>query len=150
MQNFAQIAQPLNALTSVKKEFEWTTECQEAFQKLKDTITSAPSLTMPTDADPYRVETDSSGIGICAILSQKHNGIWHSIAFISQSLSNAKRNYHVADLEMLTIIFTLTGWRHYLLDASHPMEILTDHKNLEFFHKPQDLSRHQAQWQQIL
>ena len=53
MQNFAQIAQPLNALTSVKKKFEWTTECQEAFQKLKDTITSAPSLTIPTNADPY-------------------------------------------------------------------------------------------------
>ena len=53
MQNFAQIACPLNALTLVKKEFEWTSECQEAFQKLKDTTTSASSLTMPTDTDPY-------------------------------------------------------------------------------------------------
>ena len=53
MQNFAQIAQPLNALTSVKKEFEWTPKYQEAFQKLKDTITSTPSLTMPTNTDPY-------------------------------------------------------------------------------------------------
>ena len=31
MQNFAQIAWPLNTLMSVKKEFEWTLECQEAF-----------------------------------------------------------------------------------------------------------------------
>ena len=30
------------------------------------------------------------------------------------------------------------------------MEILTDHKNLEFFCKPQDLSCCQARWQQIL
>ena len=51
---------------------------------------------------------------------------------------------------MLTIIFALTKWRHYLLDASHPVEILTDHKNLEFFQKLQDLFHHQAQWQQIL
>ena len=121
-------------------------ECQEAFQKLKDTITSAPSLAMPTDADPYRVETDGSGIGIGAILSQKHNGIWHPVVFISRSLNNAKRNYYMADLEMLAIIFALTEWRHYLLNTSHPMEILTDHKNLEFFCKPQDLSCHQAQW----
>ena len=150
MQNFAQIAQPLNALMSVKKEFEWTVECQEAFQKLKNTITSALSLTMPTDADSYQVKTNGSGIGIGAILSQKHNGVWHPTAFISCSLNDAERNYHVADLEMLTIIFALTKWRHYLLDASHPVEILTDHKNLEFFCKPQDLSHHQAQWQQIL
>ena len=146
VQNFAQIARPLNALTSVKKEFEWTPECQEAFQKLKDTITSAPSLAMPTDADPYRVETDGSGIGIGAILSQKHDGIWHPVAFISRSLNDAERNYHAADLEMLAIIFALTEWRHYLLDATHPVEILTDHKNLEFFRKPQDLSRRQARW----
>ena len=149
MQNFAQIAQPLSALTSVKKEFEWTAECQEAFQKLKDIIISAASLAMPTNADPYQVETNGSGIGIGAILSQKHNGIWHLIVFISCSLNNAERNYHVADLKMLVIIFALTKWRHYLLDASHPMEILTDHKNLKFFCKPQDLSRCQARWQQI-
>ena len=83
MQNFAQIARPLNTLTSIKKEFKWTAECQEAFQKLKDTIISTPSLAMPTNADPYRVETNSSGIGIGAILSQKHNGVWHPVAFIS-------------------------------------------------------------------
>ena len=106
MQNFTQIARPLNALTSVKKEFKWTKECQEAFQKLKDTITSTPSLAMPTDTDPYWVKTDGSGIGVSAILSQKHNGIWHPIAFISWFLNDAERNYHTADLEMLTMIFT--------------------------------------------
>ena len=51
---------------------------------------------------------------------------------------------------MLAIIFAQTEWRHYLLDASYPVEILTDHKNLKFFCKPQDLSHHQGQWQQIL
>ena len=150
MQNFTQIAQPLNALMSVKKEFEWTPECQEAFQKLKDTITSAPSLAMPTNTVPYWVKTDSSGIDVGAILSQKYNGIWHPVAFISWSLNDTKRNYHAADLKMLTIIFTLTKWRHYLLDASHPMEILMDHKNLEFFQKPQDLSYCQTRWQPML
>ena len=53
MQNFIQITRPLNALMSVKKEFEWTPEYQEAFQKLKDTVTSAPLLAMPADTDPY-------------------------------------------------------------------------------------------------
>ena len=121
-----------------------------SFSKLKDTITSAPSLAMPTNTVPYWVKTDSSGIGVGAILSQKHNGTWHPVAFISQSLNDAKRNYHTTDLKMLTIIFTLTKWRHYLLDASHPVEILMDHKNLEFFWKPQDLSHCQTRWQLIL
>jgi hypothetical protein len=51
---------------------------------------------------------------------------------------------------MVAIIFVLKEWRQYLLDAKHPFEILTDHKNLEFFKKPQDLSWRQAQWTQLL
>ena len=42
---------------------------------------------------------------------------------------------------MLAIIFALKEWHQYLLDAHEPFTILTDHKNLEYFTKPQDLSR---------
>ena len=50
---------------------------------------------------------------------------------------------------MLAIIFALKEWLQYLLDAHEPFMILTDHKNLEYFTKPQDLSCQQAQWNQI-
>ena len=90
IQNFAQVARPLNALTSVKKDFEWSTECQHAFDALKQKITTAPALRMPTDTDPFRVETDGSGVGLGAILTQKQSDRWHPIAFISKSLSDAE------------------------------------------------------------
>ena len=51
---------------------------------------------------------------------------------------------------MAAIIFALKEWHQYLLDAKHPFMILTDHKNLEYFTKPQDLSHQQACWNQIL
>jgi hypothetical protein len=133
-----------------KKEFIWDDQCQKAFEKLKMAITTAPILAMPTTEDPFRVETDGSGIGLGAVLIQKQNDRWHPIAFISQSLSEAERNYHAADLEMAAVIFALQEWCHYLLDASQPFEILTDHQNLMQFKKPQDLSRRQARWQQML
>ena len=144
IQNFAQVARPLNALTSIKRDFEWPLECQHAFDTLKQKITTAPALRMPTDTDPFRVETDGSGVGLGAILTQKQDDHWHPIAFISKSLSDAERNYPVADLELAAIIFTLKEWRQYLLDAKHPFTILTDHKNLAYFTHPQDLSRRQA------
>ena len=150
IKNFASIARPLNALTSEKKEFEWTKECQKAFETLKKAITSAPALAMPTDDDPFRIETDGSGIGLGTILSQKQNDHWHPIAFISRSLSNAKWNYHAVDLKMAAIIFAVQEWRHYLLDAQKEFTILTNHKNLEYFRKPQDLSHWQVQWKQIM
>ena len=71
---------------------------------------SAPALAMPTDTDPFRVETDGSGQGLGAVLSQKQNDWWHPISFISRSLGEAERNYHAADLEMTAIIFALEEW----------------------------------------
>ena len=135
---------------SEKKEFVCDESCQKAFEALKMAITMAPALAMPTPDGPFRVETNGSGIGLGAVLTQKQNDCWHPIAFISQSLSDAEQNYHAADLEMAAVIFALQEWRHYLLDAAHPFEILTNHQNLTYFKKPQDLSRRQAQWQQLL
>ena len=131
---------------SEKKEFVWNENWQKAFEALKTAITTAPALAMPTHNGPFWVKTDGSGIGLGAVLTQKQNDRWHPITFISQSLSDAEWNYHATDLEMAAVIFALQEWHHYLLDAAHPFEILTDHQNLTYFKKPQDLSRRQAWW----
>jgi len=150
VKDFSKIAHSLNALTSDKNEFIWTDDCQTAFESLKTAITTAPALSMPTTDDPFHIETDGSGIGIGAVLSQKQDNWWHPIAYISKSLSDAERNYHAANLEMAAVIFALTEWWHYLLGATHPFEVLTDHQNLTYFRKPQDLSHRQARWEQLL
>ena len=110
IKDFAKVACPLNALTSQNKDFQWTSECQTAFQTLKDILTSTPALAMPTETDLFRVETDGSGMGLGTVLSQKQNDRWHPLSFILRSLGDAKQNYHVADLEMTAVIFTLKEW----------------------------------------
>ena len=150
IKNFSKVAHPLNALTSKKIPFEWMTEYQTAFEQLKEKITTAPALRMSNDEDPFQIETDGSGIGIRAILSQQQGDCWHPIAFISCLLNAVERNDPATDLDMAAIIFTLKEWCQYLLDAKHPFMILIDHKNLEYFMKPQDLSHQQARWNQIL
>ena len=47
---------------------------------------------------------------------------------------------------MLAIICMLEEWRHFLKGAQHPVEIWTDHKNLEYFMTAKKLNRHQARW----
>ena len=73
IEGFASTTCPLNALTSEKIPFKWTPTCQQAFDTLKAKITQAPALRMPTDTDPFCIETDGSGIGIGAILTQKQD-----------------------------------------------------------------------------
>ena len=66
--------------------------------------------------------------------------------FYSKSLSEVQRNYEIHDKEMLAIIRALEEWRHFLEGAQHPVEIWTDHKNLEYFQKVQTLNQRQARW----
>jgi len=47
---------------------------------------------------------------------------------------------------MLAIVRALEEWRHYLEGARHPIEIWTDHKNLEYFCIAQKLNCRQVQW----
>jgi len=57
-----------------------------------------------------------------------------------------ERNYKIHDKEMLAIICALEEWRHFLEGATHPVEIWTDHKNLEYFMMAKKLNRRQARW----
>jgi hypothetical protein len=57
-----------------------------------------------------------------------------------------ERNYEIHGTEMLAIIRGLEEWRHYLEGTRHPIEIWTDHKNLEYFRVAQKLNHRQARW----
>jgi len=109
-------------------------------------VTTAPVLVSPQDSEPFCIETDSSDFASGAILSQRlpREEKWHPVAFYSKSLSPVERNYEIHDKEMLAIIRVLEEWRHFLEGARHPVEIWTDHKNLEYFMTAKKLNCCQA------
>jgi len=73
IRDFATRAKPLHQLTEKRSKFVWTQQCQEAFEQLKQCLTSAPVLALPDWSQPFIVDTDASDTGIGAILSQLIN-----------------------------------------------------------------------------
>ena len=69
---------------------------------------------------------------------------------MSKSLNEVERNYDIYDKELLAIIRALDEWSQYLKGAKHRFEILTDHKNLEYFQTAKKLNRRQARWSLFL
>jgi len=55
-----------------------------------------------------------------------------------------EQNYEIHNKEMLAIIYALEEWRHFLEEATYPVEIWTDHKNLEYFMTAKKFNCHQA------
>jgi len=148
IQDFSTITRPLFDLTRSDKAWNWDTKEQDAFEHLKTAVTTAPVLVSPQDSEPFHIEADSSNFASGAVLSQQLPGEekWHLVAFYSKSLSLVERNYEIHDKEMLAIIRALEEWRHFLEGARHPVEIWTDHKNLEYFMTAKKLNCCQAQW----
>jgi len=137
--NFSHTTRPLNELKG-KKEWKWEKEYQEAFEELKEKITSQPVLFLPKREGKFRVEMDASGHAIGGVLSQEQDGKWRPIAFLSRTMQAAERNYEIYDKELLAIVKALAKWRQYLLDAAEPFEVWMDHKNLKYFREPHKLN----------
>ena len=97
------------------------------------------------------METDASDYAIAGILSVTTNsGELHPVAFHSRTLSGAELNYDTHDKELLAIYEAFKTWRHYLEGSRTPVDVVTDHKNLEYFATTKLLTRRQARWSEYL
>ena len=90
--NFAKTAQPLHRLTCKDSLFRWSPECQQAFEELKERLTTPPLLAYPDFEHDFVLETDASVQGIGAVLSQyQQTGGLRPVSYASQALSIAEK-----------------------------------------------------------
>lgn len=132
--HYTDISCPLTALTRKDLVWNWTPECQQAFETLKQKFLEAPVLWMPDKTQPFLVKSDASKWETGAVLQQKdENGEWHPCGYISHSLNEAEQNYEIYNRELLGIVQALRNWHHYLEGSKWPTVVLSDHKNLTYF-----------------
>jgi len=169
--NFAKIARPLTDLTKDNDERdrmvttnitmakfgrdvrtqrlgdnEWTTECQDSFEALKQAMCNAPVLQLPDPKKSYEVMIDASKVASGAVLMQRDaEGNLHPVAFYSSKHTGAESNYPVHEFELLAIFKALKQWRHLLVGSDKTI-IYTDHKPLTHILSQDKLSSRQERW----
>ena len=149
--DYAGITVPLTRLTRSGVKWNWNDDCQSAFDTLKSAFASAPILHHWVPGRQITVETDASDYAIASILSIiGDDGDIHPVAFRSRTLGPSELNYDVHDKELLAIFDAFTVWRHYLEGSALPIDVVTDHKNLEYFTTTKMLTRRQVRWAEIL
>ncbi|GFW10818.1 retrovirus-related Pol polyprotein from transposon 17.6 [Trichonephila clavipes] len=126
---YAKLRMPLNNLLKKNQNWNWTPECQQSFQKLKDRLISKPILAIFNPNYPCHLYVEASKTAIsCILKQQKPNDNQHPIAFHSRRLRNYEINYTITDLECLAIIDSLDKF-HCYLHGSH-FTVHTDHNAL--------------------
>jgi len=122
IEGFSTISSPLTKLTRKEVRFVWSEECEASFRELKERLTSAPVLALPSGTEGFVVYSDASKRGLGCVLMQ-HGRV---IAYASRQLKLHEVNYPVHDLELAAVLFALRAWRHYLYGTQ--VQIFTDHK----------------------
>ncbi|XP_058771346.1 uncharacterized protein LOC131644773 [Vicia villosa] len=139
IKDYGKIAKPLTELTK-KNNFIWGKDALEAFNHLKQIMTTAPVLVLPDFSIPFEVECDAAGRGIGAVLMQQRQ----PIAFFSKALSEVNLTKCVYEKELMALVLAIQHWRHYLL--GRPFVVYTDHKSLKHFLQQRLTSPDQQCW----
>jgi len=152
IKDYSRVAKPMTELTKkTEKKWEWTEEAERAFRELKESFTSAPILAHFDAQQPVIIETDALDFAIGAVLSQRDKeGRLHPVAFHSRKFQPAEINYKIHNKELLAIVDAFKHWRRYCEGATHQIQVLSDHQNLEYFTTTKVLNRRQARWAQEL
>jgi Reverse transcriptase (RNA-dependent DNA polymerase)/RNase H-like domain found in reverse transcriptase len=152
IQDFAELAKPLTDLTKKEAQqglFKMSEGGKKAFEFLKQAFLVAPMLAQFDEDRETVVECDASGWALGGALMQYVDGVLRPIAFYSRRMTPAECNYEIYDKEMLAVIACLDEWREWLRPMTS-FVVRTDHKNLEYYKRPQKLSERQIRWMQEL
>ncbi|RDX65590.1 Retrovirus-related Pol polyprotein, partial [Mucuna pruriens] len=150
IKNFKKLALPLSRLLQKDVEFKFDQPCIEAFQELKNRLTSAPILQASNWDLPFELMCDASNLALGAILGQRA-GVGqpvHVIAYASRTMDSAQQNYTTIEKELLAIVFALDKFRAYFLGSR--IIVFSDHAALRYLLKKPDAKPRLIRWMLLL
>jgi hypothetical protein len=130
---FSKIAGPLLNLTRNDVKFDWNSDCQNAFDRMKQILTTAPLLILPDFSKPFIIQSDASKQAFGAVLSQITEFGERPIAYASRTTIESEKNYNATELELTAIAWALDHFKQYV--NGRQLIIHTDHQPISTLNK---------------
>ena len=147
----SEIAEPLTNLLKKSTKFKWNDKCQDAFDRLKAILKSAPVLLAPDFDKCFKLAVDASDVGIGAVLLQEdNNGIDHPVCYFSKKFNKHQKNYSTIEKECLALILAIQQFEVYLTSSISPIVVFSDHNPLSFLHKLKNKNQRLLRWSLLL
>ncbi len=123
---------PLTNLLRKGSTFLWSTECQSAFDYIKEMLSKPPVLRSPTAADNFILETDASdsGIGGCLKTAVPGHKDENLVGFHSEKFNDQQKRWHIVEKEAYSILCNVQIFKHYLIGKRFTLR--TDNRILTF------------------
>ena len=148
---FSGIAEPLTYLLKKSTKFKWNDKCQDAFDRLKAILKSAPVLLAPDFDKYFKLAVDASDVGIGAVFLQEDNyGIDHPVCYFSKKFNKHQKNYSTIEKECLALILAIQQFEVYLTCSISPIVVFSDYNPLSFLHKLKNKNQRLLRWSLLL
>ena len=148
---FYVIAEPLTNLLSKRMMFKRTSDCQNAFDKLKAILRSEPVLLAPNINEEFKLAVDASDVGSGGVLLQKDdNGVDHPVCYFSKKFNKHQKNCSTVGKECLSLILALQHFEVYLTSSTSPIVLFSDPNPLTFIHKMKNKNQRLLRWSLLL
>ena len=144
IQGYSVLAKPLTDLLKADVPFNWTQSCQNAFELLKQKLTSAPVLILPDNEKHFELICDACKDGLGAVLLQEGR----PVCFDGRKFTDSERILDAGEQELLAVIYALHKFRCYL-EGNH-FTLVTDHLPNTYFASQLTLSPKKARWLDFL
>ena len=122
--DYSTITEPLRKLTKADEPWIWSEQQENAFQTLKNILSSDTVMSYFDPAKETQLCVDASPVGLAAIMSQDNK----IIAYASRTLSPVEQRYSQTERECLAIVWGIEHFHLYLFGK--PFTLLSDHKPL--------------------
>ena len=149
---FADVARPMTNLTKQDIPFEWTMQCQSAFEMLKEAIITSPILKYPDPNKGYTLFTDASKYAWACVLTQEYQyekdgkeyKINHPITFASGLFKGSQVNWAALTKEAFAIYSSIRRLSYYLEYAD--IVLRSNHLPLKKFLQKNTLNSEVNNW----
>ena len=145
IRDYATITEPLTELLKKDspEEVQWNGRTELAFQKLRQLLASTPLMRNPDFARTFIVQTDASGIGVGAVLSQGEDED-RPVAYFSRKLLPREKAYSTVEKECLAVVLAVKHFQVYLIGK--PFVIQTDHRALQWLQQFREKNSRLTRW----
>ena len=109
----------------LKKAFEWTDQCQKAFQDLKVYLTTAPLLSPSIPGEELYLYLAVSPHAVSSALIKEERMAQKPVYYTSRALRGAEGRYPLMEKLAFALITASRKLRHYF--QAHVIVVMTDH-----------------------
>lgn len=101
------------------KDFEWTDECQRAFDQLKEHLAQLPAIYAPTPGEPLYLYLAATAHEVSAALVKEDDGVQKPVYYVSRALHGSEQRDFPIEKLVLALVHAARRLRPYF--QAHPI-----------------------------